>query len=115
VKEWLAASGVQTLPIEPGSPWENAYVESFNGKLEDELLGRELFTSLTEAKVRVEQYRLEYNHERPHSSLDYQTPAEFAASCDRVNVASAAGAATAFDHPPVEGTGEVTSGTALSY
>jgi putative transposase len=54
-------------------------VESFNGKLEDELLGRELFTSLTEAKIRVEQYRVEYNHQRPHSALGYQTPAEFAA------------------------------------
>jgi hypothetical protein len=99
VKEWLAASGVQTLYIEPGSPWENAYVESFNGKLEDELLGREIFTSLREAKVLVEQYRLEYNHERPHSSLDYQTPAEFAASCEVANGASAAGAATASDPP----------------
>ena len=81
VREWLASSGVKTLYIEPGSPWENAYVESFNGKLEDELLGREIFTSLLEAKVLVEQYRIEYNHERPHSSLGYQTPAEFAASC----------------------------------
>ena len=114
VKEWLAAAGVQTLYIEPGSPWENAYVESFNGKFEDELLGRELFTSLTEAKVLVEQYRLEYNHERPHSSLDYQTPAEFAATCDDVNVASAAGAAPTFDHSPEQGTEETTSEPALS-
>jgi putative transposase len=100
VKEWLAASGVQTLYIERGSPWENAYVESFNRRLEDELLGRELFTSLTEAKVLVEQYRLEYSHERPHSSLGYQTPAEFAAARDCANVASAANAAPAFDHSP---------------
>jgi transposase InsO family protein len=91
VKQWLGTSGVKTLYIEPGSPWQNAYVESFIGKLEDELLGRELFTSLNEAKVLVEQYRLEYNHERPHSALDYQTPAEFAVSCDAVNVVSAAG------------------------
>lgn len=115
VKEWLAASGVQTLYIEPGSPWENAYVESFNGKLEDELLGRELFTSLTEAKVLIEQYRLEYNHERPHSSLNYQTPAEFAASCDEVNVASAAGAATALDYSPEGETEETRSEPALSH
>lgn len=92
VKAWLRQAGVQTLYIEPGSPWENAYVESFNGKLEDEFLGRELFTTLTEAKVLVEQYRLEYNHERPHSSLGYQTPAEFAASCAEKDVACAGGA-----------------------
>lgn len=81
VREWLAQSGVKTLFIEPGSPWENAYVESFNGKLEDELLGRELFTSLLEAKVLTEEYRVGYNHERPHSSLGYRTPAEFAVDC----------------------------------
>lgn len=79
LKAWLARSGVQTLFIEPGSPWENAYVESFNSRLRDELLDRDIFTSLTEAKVLVEQYRLEHNHERPHSSLGYRTPAEFAA------------------------------------
>jgi transposase InsO family protein len=81
VREWLAASGVKTLYIEPGSPWENAYVERFNGKLQDELPGRELFASLAEAKVLAEEYRLRYIHERPHSSLGYQTPAEFAGSC----------------------------------
>jgi hypothetical protein len=99
VKQWLGTSGVKTLYSEPGSPWQNAYVESFNGTLEDELLGRELFTSPNEAKLLVEQYRLEHNHERPHSALDYQTPAEFAVSCDAVNVVSAAGGAPAFDHP----------------
>lgn len=103
VKAWLAASGVKTLYIEPGSPWQNAYVESFNGKLEDELLGRELFTSLIEAKVLIEEYRVEYNHERPHSSLGYRTPAEFAASCAAETVASAAGAATAFVLSQAEG------------
>jgi transposase InsO family protein len=96
VKQWLAESGVKTLYIEPGSPWENAYLESFNGKLEDELLGRELFTSLTEAQVLVEQWRVEYNLERPHSALGYRTPAEFAATCAPGNGASAADAATAF-------------------
>lgn len=96
MKQWLAESGVRTLYIEPGSPWENAYLESFNGKLEDELLGRELFTSLTKAQVLVEQWRVEYNLERPHSSLSYRTPAEFAATYASGSVASAAGAATAF-------------------
>ena len=77
VKEWLAASGVATLYIEPGAPWQNAYSESFNSRLRDELLDRELFTSLTEAQVLVEEYRRSYNTERPHSALGYQTPAAF--------------------------------------
>jgi transposase InsO family protein len=81
VKDWLSSSGVGTLYIEPGSPWENAYSESFNSRLRDELLNRELFETLEEARVLIDEYRLEYNHRRPHSGLDYQTPAEFAASC----------------------------------
>lgn len=80
VKAWLKGCGCGTLYIEPGSPWENAYVESFNGKLEDELLNRERFETLKEAKVLVEDHRLDYNHRRPHSSLGYLTPAAFAAS-----------------------------------
>ena len=80
VRAWLEASGSATLYIEPGSPWENAYVESFNGKLEDELLNREQFATLKEAKVLVEDHRLAYNHQRPHSALNYMTPAAFAAS-----------------------------------
>ena len=80
VKTWLKESGADTLYIEPGSPWENAYCESFNGKLEDELLNREQFETLKEAKVLVEDWRLDYNHHRPHSSLKYMTPAAFAAS-----------------------------------
>lgn len=80
VKEWLATSGVSTLYIEPGSPWENAYAESFNSRFRDELLDRELFTSLTEAKVLVADYVSGYNHERPHSALNYETPAAFAAA-----------------------------------
>ena len=83
VQEWLAASGVRTLYISPGSPWENAYAETFNGKLEDELLGGEIFFTLAESRVLIEQYRLEYNHERPHSSLGYRTPAEFAAGFEK--------------------------------
>lgn len=79
VRRWLASQGVNTLFIEPGSPWQNAYVESFNSKLRDELLDRELFTTLAEASVILEDFRLDYNHRRPHSSLDYMTPAVFAA------------------------------------
>lgn len=75
VREWLGRLGVGTLFIEPGSPWENGYVESFNGKLRDELLDREIFYTLKEAKVLIEQWRRYYNHERPHSSLGYRPPA----------------------------------------
>ena len=67
--------GVKTLFIETGSPWENGYIESFNGKLRDELLNREIFTTLTEARVLIEQWRREYNHLRPHSALGYRPPA----------------------------------------
>jgi len=75
IRKWLNRIGVKTLFIEPGSPWENGYVESFNGKLRDELLNREIFTTLMEAKVLIEQWRMEYNHIRPHSSLGYRPPA----------------------------------------
>ena len=73
-------SGVKTLYIEPGAPWENAYSETFLSRLGDELLKREVFTGLLEAKVLVEEYRNHYNRKRPHSALGYRTPAEFAAS-----------------------------------
>ena len=69
VREWLELVGVKTLFIEPGSPWENGYVESFNGKLRNELLNGEIFTTLFEAKVLIEEWRKEYNHVRPHSAL----------------------------------------------
>jgi len=75
VREWLGKVGVKTLFIEPGSPWENGYVESFNGKLRDELLDREIFYSLSEAKVLIEMWREHYNRVRPHSSLGYRPPA----------------------------------------
>jgi transposase InsO family protein len=75
VREWLGRIGVRTLFIEPGSPWENGYIESFNGKLRDELLNGEIFTTLLEAKVLIENWRREYNHIRPHSSLGYRPPA----------------------------------------
>jgi putative transposase len=105
VKEWLVRSGVKTLYIEPGSPWQNAYSESFNSRFADELLDREVFTTLEEAKVLVEQHRVRYNHERPHSSLNYLTPGEFAAALEPVAMASVASApdgATAFDHSTEE-------------
>ena len=75
VRKWLNRLGVKTLFIEPGSPWENGYIESFNGKLRDELLNREIFTTLEEAKVLIEQWRRDYNQVRPHSSLGYRPPA----------------------------------------
>ena len=95
LRDWLAVSGVGTLYLEPGAPWEtcperrrDGFNESFNSRFRDELLNGELFTSLQEANpsrlrawVVTEDYRLEYNHRRPHSSLGYQTPAAFAAAC----------------------------------
>jgi transposase InsO family protein len=75
IRKWLNRLGVKTLYIEPGSPWENGYIESFNGKLRDELLNREIFTTLEEAKVLIEQWRRDYNQLRLHSSLGYQPPA----------------------------------------
>jgi transposase InsO family protein len=75
VRAWLKTLDVQPLYIEPGSPWENGYVESFNGKLRDELLARELFDTLKEAQVLLEAWRREYNTIRPHSALGYRPPA----------------------------------------
>jgi putative transposase len=81
IKKWLKQKHVGTLYIEPGSPWENGYIESFNGKLRDDVLDREVFYSVKEARVIVENWRLEYNNHRPHSGLGYMTPAAFAAGC----------------------------------
>ena len=75
VREWLPRVGVDTLFITPGSPWENGYIESFNGKLRDELLNREIFYRLGEAKILIERWRQEYNTFRPHSALGYRPPA----------------------------------------
>ena len=75
VRKWLAKLEVKTLFIEPGSPWENSYIESFNGKMRDELLNRELFTTLKEAKVLISNWRQDYNQFRPHSALGYRPPA----------------------------------------
>ena len=90
VQAWLAAAGVSTYYIQPGSPWENAYAESFNSRFRHEFLSRELFATLAEAQVLTEKHRLWYNHVRPHSSLEYQTPAQYAISCMQENVAFAA-------------------------
>ena len=75
VTEWLDRLNVKTLFIEPGSPWENGYNESFNGTLRDQLLNGEIFYTLREAKVLLERWRWHYNHVRPHSSLGYKPPA----------------------------------------
>ena len=75
MRRWLGRVGVETLFIEPGSPWENGYNESFNGKLRDELLNREIFYSLAEAAVLVEQWRREYNTVRPHNASGGRPPA----------------------------------------
>ena len=78
---WLKEADVKTLFIAKGSPWENGYVESFNGTLRDELLNREIFLSFEEACWVIDRWRLDYNHHCIHSSLDYQTPAAYAAGC----------------------------------
>ena len=75
ISKWLSRIGVKMAYIEPGSPWENGYIESFNGKMRDELLNREIFTTLTEAEVLIKQWQQEYNRVRPHSSLGYRPPA----------------------------------------
>ncbi len=74
VRIWLSRVGVKTLYIEPGSPWENGYIESFNGKFRYELLNCEIFDTLFEAKVLIERWRREYNTFRPHSALGYLPP-----------------------------------------
>jgi putative transposase len=75
LRKWLSEVGAKTLYIEPGSPWENGYCESFNGKLRDECLNGEIFYSLKEARIVIEQWRVHYNTRRPHSSLGYRAPA----------------------------------------
>jgi putative transposase len=80
VRRWLARAGVKTLFIAKGSPWENGYVESFNSRLRDEMLDRELFLGLEDARWVIDRWQLDYNHQRMHSALNYQTPAAFAAS-----------------------------------
>jgi hypothetical protein len=78
LQDWCRFNATTTAYIEPGAPWQNPYAESFNGHLRRELLDMESFNTLHEAQLLVEDWRLEYNHYRPHQSLDYQTPAEYA-------------------------------------
>ena len=75
VQRWIAAVGSRTAFIEPGSPWENGYIESFNARLRDELLNGEIFYTLKEAQVLIESWRCHYNAIRPHGSLGYRPPA----------------------------------------
>jgi putative transposase len=83
IRAWMSGSGLEVLYIEPGAPWENGNAESFNGKVRDELLNAEEFSTVLEARVVGREWRRNYNHVRPHSSLGYQTPAEFAAMASR--------------------------------
>lgn len=76
LKRWLAQNGTETIHIEPGKPWQNGFIESFNSKVRDEFLNMEVFYTLAEAQVKTEIWRQEYNRIRPHSSLKYQTPYE---------------------------------------
>ncbi len=90
IRRWLAQVKVQTLYVEPGSPWENGYAESFHSRVRDEFLALEIFESLAAARLLTAAWRDDYNHHRPHGSLGYQTPAEFADACAASAPASAA-------------------------
>lgn len=89
IRSYLERAGVKTLYVEPGSPWQNGYAESFGGRVRDEFLNQELFADLREAKGLSAWWKNEYNHRRPHSSLGYMTPAEFAASLRQSPVGAA--------------------------
>jgi putative transposase len=78
IRDWCHTTQVQALYIEPGSPWQNGFIESFHSRFRDECLNQEIFFSIAETRVVVEDYRCFYNQERPHSSLGYKTPDEFA-------------------------------------
>ncbi len=82
IKEWCKESGTDTLYIEPGAPWQNGIVESFNSRLRDELLSREIFTTLAKAQLLCERWRADYNHRRPQRALGKQTSEEYAAKCE---------------------------------
>jgi len=90
LRRWIAGWDGRSNFIEPGSPWQNAYVESFNGRLKDELLAGELLPSLVEARWLLDRYRHDYNHHRKHSSLGYRTPNEYASSLDESGSAKVA-------------------------
>lgn len=101
VQDWLREQTIKVIYITPGSPWENGHIESFHDKFRDECLNRELFGSLAEAKIIVESWRVEYNTERPHSSLGNKTPAEFAgrrAEGSRLRSGSALPPSRTFSH-----------------
>jgi len=92
IRQWMSTAQIKSLYIQPGSPWEQAYIESFHDKFRDECLNRELFATLAEARVIIESWRREYNQMRPHSALGYLTPDEFGqlngtvtTSCDSQN------------------------------
>lgn len=89
IQDWLKERQIKTLYIRPGSPWENGHIESFHDKLRDECLNREIFATLAEARVILESWRVEYNEQRPHSSLGYQTPGEFARGASKFGLHSA--------------------------
>lgn len=109
LQDWLAAREVKTLYIQPGSPWENGYVESFHDKLRDECLNRELFGSLAEARVILEGWRKEYNGSRPHSALGYLTPDEYAQSGLEKMAPSAVGFTRPTKRVPREAASSLTS------
>ena len=101
VREWIAAVGARTAFIEPGSPWENGYCESFNSKLRDELLNGEIFYSLAEARTVIETWRRHYNTRRPHSSLGYRPPAPEVVQWPAPSTGSAAPATPAVAPRPI--------------
>jgi transposase InsO family protein len=111
LRRFLAAAQVETLYVEPGSPWENGYAESFHSRLRDELLDTEIFTGLDDAKALAAGWKNEYNHRRPHSSLGYRTPAEFAASLAAPSLGAAPLPPAPPAKDPVEPLTLITAGT----
>jgi putative transposase len=111
--KWIVDQGIATALIDPGKPWQNGTAESFNGKFRDECLSLEWFRSRSEAKAVIETWRRHYNEVRPHSSMGYQTPAEFAA-----RLASAAAHGASAPHPiapsPREGQSKAATGVVIS-
>lgn len=102
IRAWLARVEVETLYIEPGSPWQNGYAESFNSRFRDEFLAVEMFEDLAEARGATKVYRHDYNTQRPHSSLGYLTPAEFAESLGRSEADTTLGAASGRAAPSLQ-------------
>ena len=103
VQDWIAGVGAKTAYIEPGSPWENGYCESFNSKLRDELLNGEIFYTLAEARIIIESWRQHYNEVRPHSSLGYKPPAPEVLTSPRpaAHIQSAPPGALSLAWPPI--------------